>query len=41
MMKKIRVRVWDCLMLSIFIVVGLSWMWMVLNGIYLDDLVDF
>ena len=35
MMKKIRV--WDCLMLALLLVVGLSWMWMVANGVYLVD----
>ena len=38
---KMKIRVWDCLMLSIIVVVGLGWMWMVANGVYLDDLVDF
>ena len=34
---KTKIRLWDALMLAIMLFIGMSWMWMVINGVYLVD----
>jgi len=34
---KTKIRLWDALMVAIFITIGLCWMWCVSNGVYLVD----
>ena len=34
---KMKIRLWDALMLAIMVFIGLSWLWMVINGVYLVD----
>jgi hypothetical protein len=34
---KMKIRLWDAMMIAIMLFVGLAWMWMVANGVYLVD----
>lgn len=34
---KTKIRLWDALMFALIVFIGLSWLWMVLNGVYLVD----
>lgn len=36
---KTKIRLWDAFMFAVMSVIGLAWLFMVLNGIILEDLI--